>query len=118
MTHAHVTFNIQGRRTSEPESFHVGKHLGLKYPRFGPRAPKSGDQFIVDRTPRKISLQWFSIQYKKNTGKITRIRLSVEFFWGCRYGRSSRLLLCQIHLKNYVLCKYTRSLVILKLLLR
>lgn len=48
VAHPDVTFDVEGRRSGEPERFHVGKHLGLEHLAFAPRSSETADQFVVD----------------------------------------------------------------------
>lgn len=50
MAHANIAFDIQGRRSCEPEGLHVSENLRLEQATLRPGAPKPADQFIIDRT--------------------------------------------------------------------
>lgn len=50
MAHANIAFDIQSRRSCEPEGFHISKNLRLEQATLRPGTTKPADQFVIHRT--------------------------------------------------------------------
>lgn len=50
MAHANIAFDIQSRRSREPEGLHISKNLRLKQATLRPGTAKPADQFVINRT--------------------------------------------------------------------
>lgn len=62
MAHTNVAFDVERRRSSESECFHVGKHLGLEHLAFAPRSSETADQLVVHGATGNIKIQVRLIQ--------------------------------------------------------
>jgi len=50
VAHANVAFDVQSRRSREPEGLHVSEDLSLEQAALRPGTPEPADQLVIDRT--------------------------------------------------------------------
>jgi len=50
VTHANVAFDVESRRSREPEGLHVSKDLSLEQAALRPGTSEPADQLVIDRT--------------------------------------------------------------------